>query len=73
MYTKTNQTFQARISDQAKTPLAKEFVDFIADVAIMNDITDTSVWYMWRDYSNQCTNFDQSPLMNEFKQWKNLK
>ena len=63
------QTFAERVSDKTKVPLAQQFINDIRGIAIDNNITATKVWIKWIDYTDSCKNFDQSPLLNEFKSW----
>lgn len=52
-FAQTAQGFQAKINAIAKVA----------------NMTGDEVFALWRKYSAQCTNYDQSPVMFEFVQW----
>ena len=67
------QTFDERIIDQNKVPLANAFIGDILRIAHLNGKTSEEVWQLWKKYSNDCQNSDQSALIWEFCQWNKFK
>lgn len=41
----------------------------VADLAAKYSKTTEQVYQWWREYSNDCRNFDQSALLSEFEDW----
>lgn len=70
--TTMTQTFEERINDQSKTPLAKAFISNIKTIANLSGKTVDEIWQLWRKYSDYCRAADQSAVLYEFCQWNNL-
>ncbi len=51
------------------TNTAPAFQAQINALGIVANMTGEEVYALWRKYSAQCTNYDQSPVMFEFVQW----
>lgn len=51
---KAHPTFQAKIRALA---------------AIITSTNAEGIYQLWREYSDKCSSFDQSPVMSEFIEW----
>lgn len=68
----TTQTFQERINDTIKIPLAEGFISKIKTIAELSTKSEDEIWLKWCAYSDYCRNADQSAILSEFCQWNNL-
>ena len=55
-----------------KTPLHANFIDFIREIASINNKHEDAIYDLWRDYVAKCDGYDQSPVKYEFCQWYKL-
>lgn len=46
-----------------------QFADQIGQLAEANNKTAEEVYQLWRKYSRDCQNFDQSAILSEFLKW----
>ena len=67
------QTLDERIMDGKKIPLDNGFIGELIRIAELNGKTSNDIWQLWRKYSHECENRDQSAVMFEFLQWNKLK
>ena len=63
------QTFEERINDASKTPLAEGFILKIKTIAELSKQSEDYVWEKWCAYSDYCRSADQSAVLFEFCQW----
>lgn len=66
------QTWEERLNDGGKTPLAAEFIESLARTAADNERAVDDLWVMWRTYTQTCEGYDQSPTFREFCSWNKL-
>ena len=66
-------TLKERINDKTKIPLAEEFVSEIRKIAEINNRSEDEIYTLWRNYSRECDNRDQSAVLFEFLDWNKLK
>ena len=67
------ETLDERIMNSAKIPLDNGFIGELRRIAGLNGKTANAIYQLWREYSQECTNRDQSGVMFEFLQWNKLK
>ena len=48
---------------------AEDFQRFIHELADKHGKPPATVYQWWREYCDQCTAFDQSPVLFEFELW----
>lgn len=48
---------------------AENFQKLMARIAEVAKLTTMEVYALWREYSETCRNYDQSPVLFEFIQW----
>jgi hypothetical protein len=46
-----------------------DFQRKIKAISVVAGLTCAEVYEYWQQYSRQCTNYDQSPVMHEFINW----
>jgi hypothetical protein len=46
-----------------------DFQRKIKAIALQAGLAPSEVYEYWQQYSRQCTNYDQSPVMSEFISW----
>lgn len=66
------QTWQERLNDADKAPLAAAFVESLVLTAHANKKTVDDLWVMWREYERTCEGYDQSGTFREFLAWNKL-
>jgi len=66
------QTWQERLDDSTKAPLAAEFIETLELTAQANQRDVEDLWIMWRTYTQTCEGYDQSPVFREFCSWNKL-
>lgn len=70
--TDMTQTWEQRLEDKTKTPLAPAFVESLALTAFQSGKNVNDLWIMWRSYEQTCEGYDQSPTFREFVAWNKL-
>ena len=68
----TQVSFEERIADENKTSLAPSFICFVREIALANNTTVDDIYSKWLEYSRDCKNYDQSPVLGEFCRWYKL-
>ena len=68
MKTTTHPFASAELADRFYRT-AKNFQASIARIAMIADKTPVEVFTLWRKYSDDCSNFDQSSILGEFIEW----
>ncbi len=67
------ESFEERVNNQNKVALCDDFKQKILFTAMDNGLRTNAVYQLWVKYTEDCKNFDQSPIYSEFKEWNKLK